>query len=223
RPDSRTSRCFRHRDSAFRLYQRAVHGAVIGTGDARTDTGAAVVSARSFAGRVVFQGRGCRMSSPDRVRFHGIYPSFLCPLRADFSVDEATLARHVADVTAVPGIAGVLCPGEPGENAGLGGTEQRPVVEVCRDAVGAGRLVVAGINHESSLAAADLARDAAAAGADAVMVFAPYSWALAQDEHLAHTHHRIVGAAMDLPMMLFQGSVRAGRIPYTPAVLRALV
>ena len=163
------------------------------------------------------------MSSPDSVRFHGIYPSVLCPLRADFSVDEATLARHVADVTAVPGIAGVLCNGHAGENAWLDRAEQRRVVEVCRDAVGAGRLVVAGINHESSLAAADLARDAAAAGADAVMVFAPYSWALAQDEHLAHTHHRIVGAAMDLPMMLFQGSVRAGRIPYTPAVLRALV
>src|ERR1019366_7077898 len=147
RPDSRTSRCFRHRDSAFRLYQRAVHGAVIGTGDARTDTGAAVVSARSFAGRVVFQGRGCRMSSPDSVRFHGIYPSVLCSLRADFSVDEATLARHVADVTAVPGIAGVLCNGHAGENAWLDRTEQRRVVEVCRDAVGAGRLGGAGVKY----------------------------------------------------------------------------
>lgn len=163
------------------------------------------------------------MNPPGTARFHGIYPSVLCPLRADFSLDEAVLARHVADLAAVPGMAGVLCNGHAGENAWLDRAEQRRVVEICRDAVGAGRLVVAGVNHESSLAAADLARDAAAAGADAVMVFAPYSWALAQDERLAPAHHRIVAAATDLPMMLFQGSVRAGRIPYTPAVLRALV
>lgn len=163
------------------------------------------------------------MTARASARFHGVYPSVLCPLRPDFSVDEASLARHVAGLVAAPGIAGVLCNGHAGENAWLDRAEQRRVVAVCREAAGSDRLVLAGINHESSLAAADLARDAATCGADAVMVFAPYSWALAQDERMALAHHRTISAAADLPLMLFQGSVRAGRIAYAPPVLRALV
>jgi 4-hydroxy-tetrahydrodipicolinate synthase len=157
----------------------------------------------------------------DSTRFHGIYPSIICPLRADYSVDETALAKHVAELCKVSGVVGILCNGHAGENAWLERVDLRRVLAVTREAAG-GKLVVAGINHESSLAAAELARDAETERADAVMVFAPYSWALGQDEQMAVAHHRLVRDATGLPMMLFQGSVRSGRIAYTASVLAEL-
>lgn len=154
-------------------------------------------------------------------RYHGIYPSIICPLRPDYCLDETALARHVAELCNVPGVVGILCNGHAGENAWLERSELRRVLAITREAAGA-KLVVAGINHEGSLAAAALARDAEAERADAVMVFAPYSWALGQDEHMAIAHHRLVSDASGLPMMLFQGSVRSGRIAYSPSVLAEL-
>jgi 4-hydroxy-tetrahydrodipicolinate synthase len=161
-------------------------------------------------------------SGPER--FFGIYPSTILPMRADFSADWEAYARHTANCALRPGIAGVLCNGHAGENFVITRSEKRRAVEVTVEIVGANRIVVAGVNQESSLEAAEEAREARAAGADAVMVFLPNAFALAQDEEMAERHHRIVaGAVPDLPMFLFQGSVSAGRMAYTPTVLAKLL
>ena len=155
--------------------------------------------------------------------FHGIYPSTLCPLTADLKVDEAGLGAHVRSLAQVDGIAGVLANGHAGENFLLSRSEKRQVLEVTRAALGDGQLMVAGVNAESSLDAADEARDAEAAGADAVMVFAPNAWALSQPAPTAVRHHTYIRDATALPLMLFQGSVKAGQMAYPDAVLRELV
>jgi 4-hydroxy-tetrahydrodipicolinate synthase len=161
-------------------------------------------------------------SGPER--FFGIYPSTVLPMRADYSADWEAYARHTADCVLQSGIAGVLCNGHAGENFVITRSEKRRAVEVTVATVGASRIVVAGVNHESSLEAAEEAREAQAAGADAVMVFLPNAFALAQDEEMAERHHRIVAAAVPgMPMFLFQGSVSAGRMAYTPAVLQKLL
>jgi 4-hydroxy-tetrahydrodipicolinate synthase len=163
------------------------------------------------------------MSPADTAAFHGIYPSTLCPFKPDYTIDEPTLAAHISAVAAVPGIVGILCNGHAGENFLLSRAEQKRVIEVTRDALGRKGILVAGVNHESSLEAAILAQDASEAGADAIMVFAPYSWALSQDPAMAINHHRKIVEAADLPIMLFQGSVRAGQTAFSPAVLEQLV
>lgn len=155
--------------------------------------------------------------------FNGIYPSTVCPFRPDFSIDEAALADHVASLAQVPGIVGFLCNGHAGENFALSGEEKRRVVQITRQTMGDDAILVTGINCENSLEAVEHARQARDAGADALMVFPPYSWALSQDETMALNHHRLIGKAVDLPMMLFQGSVGAGRTAYTPKVLEQLV
>jgi len=163
------------------------------------------------------------MNPANTAAFHGIYPSTLCPFKPDYSIDEHVLERHIAEVTAVAGIVGILCNGHAGENYLLSREEKRRAIEVARQAMGQRGIIVAGINSESSLAAAEEARDAALARADAIMIFPPYSWAVSQDATMAIDHHRIVGRATDLPIMLFQGSVHAGHTAYTPAVLSQLV
>lgn len=163
------------------------------------------------------------MTSPTHGTFRGIYPSIVCPLDSSYAIDEQALAEHVEAVTAPDGIVGVLANGHAGENFVLSRDEKRRVIEITRRVLSDGRLIVAGINAESSLDAAAEARDAAAAGADAVMVFPPNSWALSQDDRVAHNHHCYIAEATDLPLMLFQGSVNAGQIAYTPKVLADLV
>ena len=113
------------------------------------------------------------MRRDDPAAFHGIYPSTLCPFKADYSIDEKALATHIAAATAAPGIAGILCNGHAGENFLLDRAEQKRVIAIARETLGPRGIVVAGINHESSLAAAELARDAAAAEAQPVLVLAP--------------------------------------------------
>ena len=163
------------------------------------------------------------MNSVETARFHGIYPSTICPFKPDFSIDEDALARHIAAVTGVAGIVGILCNGHAGENFLLTREEKKRTIEIARQVMGRRGIIVAGVNSESSLAAAEEARDAGSAGADAIMVFPPYSWAVSQDETMAFQHHHIVRQATGLPIMLFQGSVHAGRTAYTPTVLTQLV
>jgi 4-hydroxy-tetrahydrodipicolinate synthase len=157
-------------------------------------------------------------------RFHGIYPSTVMPMRADFLPDWDAYARHTADCVLRPGIAGVLCNGHAGENFVLSLDEKRCAVETTVATVGSSRIVIAGVNQESSIAAAAEARAAREAGADAVMVFLPNSFALAQDEEMAERHHRFISEAVPgMPLFLFQASVHAGRMAYSPAVLDRLL
>jgi 4-hydroxy-tetrahydrodipicolinate synthase len=123
-----------------------------------------------------------------------------------------------------PGIVGVLCNGHAGENFVISRAEKRRAVAETVAAVGTRRIVIAGINQESSLEAAEEAREAREAGADAVMVFLPNAFALAQDDEMAERHHRhIADAVPGLPLFLFQASVAAGRMAYTPSVLVRLL
>jgi len=160
---------------------------------------------------------------PDRPNpWHGIYPAILTPMRDDFSIDDAAMARHASDVL-VDGIVGVMCNGHAGENYMTTRDEKRRVTDAVVGAIGKRAIVVSGINAEYSLEAAAQARDAEAAGADAIMIFAPNAWALGQDSEMAMRHHRLIAEATRLPIMLFQASVGSGKTAYTAEILTRLV
>jgi 4-hydroxy-tetrahydrodipicolinate synthase len=151
----------------------------------------------------------------------GIFASTVCPMSPDGSIDVASLSAHLQRVSSAPGLRGLLINGHAGENAMLSAAECRQVVEVAREC--RGTLLVAGVNAESSASAALLAGEAAAAGADAIMVFAPFSWILGADPRAIVQHHRAIHDACDLPVFLFQGSVNSGRLAYSPEVLPELL
>lgn len=156
--------------------------------------------------------------------FHGIYPSTVLPMRGDYSVDWESYARHTEHCVLRDGMAGVLINGHAGENFCISREEKRRAVEVSVATVGATRIVVAGVNAESSLEAAQEARDAKAAGADSVMVFLPNSFALAHTTAMSVLHHRAVADAVPgLPMFLFQAHHAAGRMAFTAEALDALL
>ena len=154
--------------------------------------------------------------------FGGVFAATICPMHEDGALDPDGLVRHLSDVGATEGLAGFLVNGHAGENAALERDELVEVIRIARS-VSDGLRVVAGINAEAPRRAAVLAEDAAAAGADAVMVFPPFSWALGADDRLIQAHHRAVAAAADLPLFLFQGSVGAGKTRYGPDTLGGLL
>lgn len=154
--------------------------------------------------------------------FGGVYASTVCPMTADGRIDEAHLAVHLNPVVNTDGMAGLLVNGHAGENAALDREELARVVAIAREVAG-DRKVVAGINAERADVAARLAEDAAREGADAVMVFPPFSWALGADDRVVFGQHRAVADASGLPLFLFQGSVNAGKTAFRPDMLARLL
>jgi 4-hydroxy-tetrahydrodipicolinate synthase len=159
---------------------------------------------------------------PATLNFNGIYASTIVPFRPDGTIDAAALEEHLRMVVRGTGLRGLLLNGHAGENSVLDRAEQRLVIEIGRR-LGPDCLIVAGVNSESGVQATTLARDAADAGADAVMVFAPSSWALGAAPDVIVRHHQMIHDATKLPMFLFQGSVNAGKTAFAPDVLRSLL
>lgn len=155
--------------------------------------------------------------------FHGIYAATVNPMTEEYTLDEDVLCKHVAAVANVDGIRGLLINGHAGENFMTSDAEKRRVIEVCRTSVNKDCLLIAGVNAESSLAVVRQAEDAAAAGADALLIFPPNSWALGPHGSTVINHHRIVIEASDLPVMLYQAPVGAGAMAYPPGLLSELV
>ena len=156
--------------------------------------------------------------------YHGIYAATLCPLDSEGRyIDDTALAAHIETVAAVDGIAGLLINGHAGENFALSRNEKRRVIEIAHEVCGDRLIIVTGLNSEDSFEAQAHANDAKAAGADALLLFPPYSWALSTDIATVLLHHEIVNRDAQMPMMLYQAGVGTGGMAYTPKMLTALV
>jgi 4-hydroxy-tetrahydrodipicolinate synthase len=161
---------------------------------------------------------------PNQARpFRGIYAATLTPLDGKDRIDADRLAEHFAELAAVEGIVGVLCNGHAGEVFLLSRDERRKVVQIARETIGDRAIIVSGVLCEESGEAQRHAADAQAAGADALLLFPPFSWALSQAPAMVLRHHRAVAEAADMPMMLYQAGVRAGTLAYPAETLAQLV
>ncbi|MCZ8314258.1 dihydrodipicolinate synthase family protein [Phreatobacter sp.] len=155
-------------------------------------------------------------------RLRGIHAATIVPMTTGFAVDEARLSEHIAAVSHVPGIRGLLVNGHAGENFVLSSAEKRRVVEIARKVAPADCLICSGVNAESSLMAAEDARAAEDAGADILLVFPPNAFALSHDPAAVLLHHEIIAGGCSLPLLVYGAPVGAGHMAYRPEVLTAL-
>jgi 4-hydroxy-tetrahydrodipicolinate synthase len=133
-------------------------------------------------------------------KFAGIVPPLCTPFNDDFSVDTDSLRRHV-EVQLDAGVHGVFVLGSSSEVAFLPDAQRRVVVETTVDQV-AGRVpVLAGCIDMTTLRVAEHIRAAEAAGADAVVVTAPYY----TRTHVAEIdrHFRLLHERMALPIVAY--------------------
>ena len=81
--------------------------------------------------------------------------------------------------------------------------ERAELAECAREVLGAAATVIAGVGGESTRATVRRARDAATAGADAVLVVAPHYYGRRMDDAALRAHYVAVADASPLPMLLY--------------------
>ncbi|RRH90285.1 dihydrodipicolinate synthase family protein [Variovorax beijingensis] len=152
----------------------------------------------------------------------GIWPATLTPFTPDGRVDDDALAAHVRDLAGTPGVRAVVVNGHAGEATSLDRAERTQVVRVAVAAAGEVP-VVAGVVADDTRQACALARDAAQAGASALLLFPPAVFAQAAGARpdMARRFVSEVAAASSLPIVLFQLS-RASGLAYSTDTLAQL-
>lgn len=152
----------------------------------------------------------------------GLYAATICPMHDTGGLDFTGLEHHFAQVLSDPGQAGLLLNGHAGEGIHMSRSEQADVVRIAREVAGKRRILAAVSAENTEFAAAD-AQAALKAGADAIMVFAPFSWGLGVDPRAVVAHHRGIAEATGAPIYLFQGSVASGGLHYDTDLLKQLL
>jgi 4-hydroxy-tetrahydrodipicolinate synthase len=141
----------------------------------------------------------------------GVIPAVLLPFHEDLSIDEASYRAHLRDVAAVEGVSAITTNAHASEVASCTFEEQRRVLQITVDEIGARIPVVNGIYADGSLEAARLAKMAHEGGAAALLVFPPGVHTFGQRPEMAVEHFRRIAGATDLPLILFQYPLAGGQ------------
>ena len=142
----------------------------------------------------------------------GVIPAVLLPFHDDLSLDLASFRSHLLDVASVEGLAAVTVNAHSTEVASCTLDEQAQVMATTMDTIGDRLPVVHGVYADGSLEAARIARQAAAGGASALLVFPPGPFTLGQSADMVIAHFsRIADAAPGLPIIAFQYPLAGGQ------------
>ena len=142
---------------------------------------------------------------------HGVIPAVLLPFNDDLSIDEKSFRAHLRDVAATRGISAITVNAHSTEVASCSFDEQRRVLEVAQDEIGARLPIINGVWADGSLEAARIARMATDGGASALLVFPPAPFTLGQSGEMALAHFRRIADASDLPIIAFQYPLATGQ------------
>jgi 4-hydroxy-tetrahydrodipicolinate synthase len=134
----------------------------------------------------------------------GVIPAVLLPFHDDLSIDEASYRAHLRDVAAVEGLSALTVNAHASEVAACTFEEQRRVLAITQDEIGARLPIVNGVYADGSLEAARIARMADEGGAAALLVFPSGITTFGQRPQMALEHFRRIADATDLPLILFQ-------------------
>lgn len=151
-------------------------------------------------------------------RFNGVFTALVTPFRngaVDFEAFEALVERQLA-----AGVAGLVPVGTTGEAATLDDDEAEALIRRTVELSAGRALVVAGAGANDTRKAADKAKKAERAGADALLVVTPYYNKPTQAGLIAH--YSAVAQATTLPIMLYSVPGRCG-VEIAPTTCAALM
>jgi 4-hydroxy-tetrahydrodipicolinate synthase len=141
----------------------------------------------------------------------GAIPAVLLPFENDLAIDEASFRKHLCDVAAIEGLSAITINAHSTEVASCTFEEQRRVLDIAQDEIGARLPLINGIWADGSLEAARLARMAEESGASALLVFPPAPFTLGQSPAMALAHFKRIADATDLPLIAFQYPLATGQ------------
>src|SRR6201996_31210 len=134
-----------------------------------------------------------------KTSFRGSFTALVTPFNNQ-SVDEKAF-RDLVEWQIAEGTNGLVPVGTTGESPTLSHEEHREVVEWCVDQARGRVPVVAGAGSNSTREAIDLPRHAETAGADAVLVVAPYYNKPTQEG--LYAHFKAINDAIGIPIIMY--------------------
>jgi 4-hydroxy-2-oxoglutarate aldolase len=117
-------------------------------------------------------------------------------------LDVASFAANIRSHVAA-GLHGIVVAGSTGEAALLDANERAAMVDVAREMVPRDRTLIVGTGAESTRTCLQLTRDAAARGADAVLVVAPHYYGTAMTGTALSLHYRRIADSSPVPVVLY--------------------
>lgn len=137
------------------------------------------------------------------MQLNGIFAAVTTPFdAATGDVDAAGFRRNAQFLLDAP-LAGLVLFGSTGEGVLIEPAERAGLLAMAREMAG-NRLVLAGAGAESTRATIRLCRDAAAAGADAVLVQPPGYFRSLMTASALFAHYTAVADASPVPVVLYQ-------------------
>ncbi|MBT9259376.1 MAG: dihydrodipicolinate synthase family protein [Clostridiales bacterium] len=143
----------------------------------------------------------------------GVYPILPTPFTQDGSLDRESIPRLAAYATS-HGEAGLAILGVMGEGQKLTAEERREAIALFRAALPEGKELVVGLSAPANRVAAELAKEAEALGATALMVGPP---PVQKDEAIL-AYYQEVARATSLPLVIHDYPASTG-ITLTPSLL----
>ncbi len=138
--------------------------------------------------------------------FQGSIPALITPFKAG-KVDEAAF-QGLVEWQVLEGSHGLVPCGTTGESAMLSFEEHVRVVTLCVEAAARRVPVIAGAGANSTTHAVELAQASKRAGADALLVVAPYYVRPSQEGIVAH--FRAINDAVEIPILVYNIPSRTG-------------
>ncbi|MBW6478177.1 MAG: dihydrodipicolinate synthase family protein [Bacteroidales bacterium] len=143
------------------------------------------------------------------IDLHGIFP----PLPTSFNKDESLSTEHIRkniETLNRYGLSGYLILGSNGELVMLSHEEKIRVMEAAREAIPREKLMLAGTGCESTRETILLSREAARAGADAVMVLNPFYYKGQMSQAALVSHYHTVADASAVPVIIYNMPANTG-------------
>lgn len=153
----------------------------------------------------------------------GIYAATVVPLKKNKSINEIALKNHIKDIIKTNGIRGLLLNGHAGENFTLNIDEQIKVIKIAKKYKDLDKKLISGLNFEDAILASEVASKMTKAGADAILVFPPFSWSQGISEEMIFQHHKIICNKITKPVFLYQSSIYSGHLSYKKNLLKKLL
>ncbi len=119
-------------------------------------------------------------------------------------------------------LQGILVAGSTGESVFLEQSEVRALGEAAREVLPDGARIITGAGVESTRGTITRARDAADAGADAVLIKPPVYFKGAMTPAALATHYKVVADGSPLPVIIYQVPLRLSTLEFTTDLITEL-
>ncbi|OPZ79062.1 MAG: 4-hydroxy-tetrahydrodipicolinate synthase [Alphaproteobacteria bacterium ADurb.Bin438] len=133
------------------------------------------------------------------MKLRGTYTALVTPFK-NGKVDEEAYAKFI-EWQIKEGVSGVVPCGTTGESATLSFEEHEKVIKLCIEVVNKRVPVIAGTGANSTEEAIKLSLDAKKAGADYLLLVAPYYNKPSQEG--IFQHYKAIASAVDVPQILY--------------------